>query len=158
MYLSAIIAANLIITTFGPSASIITALVFIGLDITARDALHEAWHHDQLWLKMALLIGTGSLLSYLVEAGSARVAVASFTAFAGAGIADTMIYTLLSKRSWMVKVNGSNLVSAAIDSLLFSPLAFGVILPVVIIGQFAAKVIGGAAWSLMLAHRVMVTE
>jgi len=49
-----------------------------------------------------------------------------------------------------VRVNGSNVVSAAVDSVVFPTLAFGSFLPWVILGQFLAKVAGGAVWSLIL--------
>ena len=55
LYLSAIVAANLIVNHFGPSASIITALVLIGLDLTTRDHLHDAWHGQNLKRNMVLL-------------------------------------------------------------------------------------------------------
>ena len=50
----------------------------------------------------------------------------------------------------MVRVNGSNVFSAAVDSAVFPTLAFGVFLPWVILGQFAAKVAGGFVWSMIL--------
>jgi hypothetical protein len=67
MYLAAIILANLSSATFGPSASIVNAFVFIGLDLTARDKLHEAWNRNGLVWKMGLLILTGSFLSLVIN-------------------------------------------------------------------------------------------
>ena len=43
LYLFAIVAANLLVARFGPSVTIINAFLFIGLDLTTRDGLHEAW-------------------------------------------------------------------------------------------------------------------
>lgn len=40
--------------------------------------------------------------------------------------------------------------SAAIDSVLFPTLAFGVFMPHIVLMQFAAKVGGGAIWSWVL--------
>lgn len=153
LYLIAIIAANLIITRFGPSAAIITAFLFIGLDITARDRLHEIWRGRRLWPKMSLLIASGSALSWLVNRDAGQIALASFAAFAASGAADAAIYHALRNRSWLVKVNGSNLVSAAVDSLVFPTLAFGALLPLVVLGQFAAKIAGGAVWSWILRFK-----
>ena len=59
LYLVAIIAANLIVSQFGPQVSIITAFMFSGLDLPARDGLHEKWQGKHLWWKMLLLIGFG---------------------------------------------------------------------------------------------------
>jgi queuosine precursor transporter len=153
LYLAAIVAANLIITQFGPSATIITAFLFIGLDITARDRLHESWRGRGLWPKMAAIIVSGSLLSWLVNRNAGPIALASFVAFAASGAADTLVYHALRHRPWIVKVSGSNVVSAAVDSLIFPTLAFGALLPLVVVGQFIAKVAGGALWAAILKLR-----
>jgi queuosine precursor transporter len=146
LYLGAIVAANQIITFLGPSAAILTAFVFIGLDLTVRDYLHESWQGKGLMWKMTLLIASGSLISWLVNRDSGPIALASFVAFAAAGIADTVIYQLLKDRTRFLKVNGSNVVSSAVDSLVFPTLAFGRLMPLIVLGQFAAKVFGGAIW------------
>lgn len=153
LYLAAIVAANLIVARFGPQATVLTAFLLIGLDITARDRLHEAWHGRGLWPKMAALIAAGSLLSWGVNARAGPIALASFVAFATSSLADTLTYHLLRQRAWMVKVNGSNLVSAAVDSVIFPTLAFGLLLPLVVLGQFVAKVAGGALWAAALRRR-----
>lgn len=154
LYLTAIIAANLLVAQFGPSVSILNAFLFIGLDLTARDGLHERWHGKQLWWKMVLLIGAGSLLSWLLNRNAGPIALASFAAFAGAGVADTLVYWLLGDKARLVKMNGSNVVSAAVDSFLFPVLAFGLpILWPIVAGQFIAKVLGGFVWSVILTRR-----
>jgi hypothetical protein len=152
LYLAAIVAANLIITQLGPQATIVTAFLFIGLDITARDSLHESWRGGRLWPRMAALIASGSILSWLVNRNAGPIALASFVAFAASGAADTLIYHALRRRAWLVKVNGSNVVSAAVDSLVFPTLAFGMLLPWVVLGQFIAKVAGGAVWAALLGY------
>jgi uncharacterized PurR-regulated membrane protein YhhQ (DUF165 family) len=152
IYLAAIVAANLSVAAFGPSATIITAFLFIGLDITARDRLHEAWRGRALGPKMALLIAAGSLLSWAINRRAGRVALASFAAFAASGAADALVYHLLRHRAWLLKVNGSNIISAAVDSLVFPTLAFGRLIWWVVAGQFVAKVAGGAVWALLLGR------
>jgi uncharacterized PurR-regulated membrane protein YhhQ (DUF165 family) len=137
----------------GPSSVIWVAFLFIGLDLTSRDYLHEAWHNEGLWWKMAVLVGTGSLFTYLLNTSAGPVAIASFVAFALAGIADTITYHLLKDRARMVKINGSNVVSALVDSVVFPTMAFGAFMPLIILGQFAAKVGGGFVWSLILNRR-----
>lgn len=42
MYLVAIVLANLTVAAFGPRMVIVNAFLFIGLDLTARDRLHDA--------------------------------------------------------------------------------------------------------------------
>lgn len=158
LYLAAIVAANLLVASFGPAISIVNALLFIGLDITARDRLHDAWHGRGLVWKMGALIATGSLLSYWVDRATSQIALASFVAFVLANIADTLVYHLLRERAYMVRVNGSNIVSAAVDSLVFPSLAFGALLPAIVLGQFAAKVFGGAMWAFILHKRSVMTQ
>lgn len=149
LYLTAIVAANLLVARFGPSISILNAFLFIGLDITTRDYLHEVWH-SKLWFKMGLLIGCGSLLSWLLNKNAGQIALASFSAFALAAIIDTLVYSILRRKHWLIKVNGSNILSALVDSVAFPTIAFGSFLPLIVLGQFAAKVGGGFIWSLIL--------
>lgn len=153
MYLFAIVAANLTVAMWGPSMTIVNAFLFIGLDLTARDKLHDAWNGRMLWPKMAGLIAVGSLLSWAINRDAGQIAVASFVAFALAGAVDAGAYHLLRHRAWWQRVNGSNVLSAAVDSLVFPTLAFGAFLPLIVLGQFAAKVAGGAMWSLVLGSR-----
>jgi len=150
MYLGSVILANLTIARFGPSAAIAVAFLFIGLDLTSRDKLHEAWHNNGLVWKMGLLIATGSLISWLLNRNAGQIALASFIAFACAAVVDTIVYQILRKQKYMVKVNGSNVFSAAVDSLVFPTIAFGGFLPWITLGQFAAKVFGGLIWAFIL--------
>lgn len=146
----AIMAANLLVAKFGPAVTIVNAFLFIGLDMTTRDALHEEWNGRSLWPKMALLIAAGSGLSWLLNRGAGQIALASCVAFLLSGAADALVYTILENRARMVKINGSNVISAAVDSIAFPSIAFGSFMPGVVLGQFASKVIGGFVWSLIL--------
>lgn len=150
LYLAAIVAANLSVATFGPSVSILNAFLFIGLDLTARDRLHEEWQGRGLWLKMLSLIAAGSVISYLLNSNAGQIAIASFAAFLCAGVVDALAYNLLRNKTYLIKVNGSNVFSALADSLLFPTIAFGAFMPLIVLGQFLAKVIGGAVWAFVL--------
>ncbi len=152
LYLVAVVGANLLVASFGPASVFIVAFLFIGLDLTTRDGLHEAWHGRGLWPKMLLLIGGGSLLSWLLNRNAGPVALASFVAFAAAGSVDALTYQLLHRQPWFVKINGSNVFSAAADSIIFPTIAFGAFMPLIVLGQFAAKVGGGFLWALVLRH------
>jgi hypothetical protein len=57
----------------------------------------------------------------------------------------------LREKTRFLKINGSNVVSSGVDSLIFPTLAFGQLMPVIVIGQFAAKVLGGAVWFFIIA-------
>jgi hypothetical protein len=151
LYLAAIVAANLSTARFGPSASIVNALLLIGLDLTARDRLHDSWRGRGLWLRMAVLIATGSAISWVLNRDAGQIALASCVAFGLAGAADALAYHLLGSKARLLRINGSNVVSAVVDSAVFPALAFGFpLLWPVMLGQFAAKTVGGACWSLIL--------
>jgi len=150
LYLIAIIVANLLVVKFGPKVIVIGAFFLIGFDLTARDGLHELWGGKWMWLKMFALILSGSILSFILNKNSLHIAIASLVAFLAAGIADALIYHFLRRKKWMIKVNGSNMASAMLDSMIFPTLAFGALMPLVILGQFSAKLIGGLMWSLVL--------
>lgn len=151
MYLLAAVLANLSVAYFGPSSTIVNAFLFIGLDLTARDKLHDAWQGRYLWVKMFLLIAVGSGISYLLNRNAGMIAVASLAAFGVAGIVDAIVYQFLHDKKWMMKVNGSNIFSALADSLVFPTIAFGGFLPLIVMGQFTAKVAGGFIWSWIIA-------
>lgn len=150
LYLAAIVTANLAVTHFGPGASIVTAFLFIGLDLTTRDALHDKWRGRNLPLYMAGLITAGGLISYLLNHDARTIALASSVAFMAAAAVDTIIYTVLREQPRLLRMNGSNIPSAFTDSLIFPALAFGGLLWPIVLGQFAAKVGGGFLWSLIL--------
>lgn len=150
VYLFAIVLANITVAYFGPAFSIINAFILIGLDLTTRDMLHELWKNNKLWLKMFGLILLGGIISFILNRNTLNIAIASCIAFAAAGTIDAISYQILHKKNYLVKVNGSNVFSGLADSIIFPTLAFGVFMPLIILGQFAAKVFGGFLWSLAL--------
>lgn len=150
LYLVAIVLANLSVAHFGVTFVYINAFLFIGLDLTARDKLHDAWNKKNLFPKMTVLILSGSLLSYLLNRNAGTIAMASFAAFGLAGIVDSIFYHLLRNKNKQIQINGSNVPSALVDSIVFPTIAFGSFLPAVVLGQFVAKTIGGFVWSIIL--------
>lgn len=153
VYLCSVIAANLLVARFGAPITPLVAFVFIGLDITTRDKLHDSWHNRHLWLRMAALILSGSALSFLLNRAALQIAIASFVAFAVSGAIDAVVYQALRKATPFERVNWSNLVSGAVDSLLFPALAFGWPPSMEIVyGQATAKIAGGLFWSLVMAR------
>lgn len=156
-YLAAIIAANLTVAQFGPSGSVLTAFLCIGLNLSARDRLHTEWSGAGLKWKMASLILGGSVLSWVLNAGAGRVALASAVAFMASEAVDAVVFTLAKRRRWMVRANTSNAVSAMVDSVVFPTLAFGAFLPVIVAGQYLAKVFGGAVWAWLLRPKGAAT-
>lgn len=152
IFFLAIVLANLSVFWFGPISTIFNAFFLVGLDLTIRDKLHETWRNRNLGLKMLLLISAGSVITFILNRDTLQIAFASVVAFSLATLVDTIIYSLLIKRKFLIKANTSNLGSAFADSIAFPTIAFGGFLPIIIIGQFAAKVLGGFLWSLLINH------
>jgi hypothetical protein len=150
IYLVAITFANLGAYLFGPWITPITSLVFIGIDLSIRDKLHDVWSSNRLWFKMFLLVLTGSLITCLINLEAYQIAIASVVAFTAASIGDTLVYHYLRRKPFLVKSNTSNLMAAALDSLLFPTIAFGSLMPSIVLLQFTAKILGGFVWSLVI--------
>lgn len=146
LYLGAMVAANLLVWWFGPWSSPAIAFFLIGMDLTLRDVMQERFTRWQL----ACVIIAGSAATWLLNPSAARIAVASALAFLASALADWATYAALRSRPWLVRSNGSNLVGAAVDSVLFPTLAFGALLPAIVALQFVAKVAGGGVWSLII--------
>ena len=149
VYALAMTAANLSIAAFGPAISPVNAFFLIGLDLTLRDWLHvrlRAWY-------MGLLIVATGLLTYALNPAAGMIAVASACAFSAAAVVDWATFASL-RGTWLFRANGSNVAGAAVDSLLFPTIAFGVLMPGIIVAQFAAKVVGGAMWAWLFQGRL----
>lgn len=152
VFLAAIIAANLITTHYGPTASIYVAFFLIGLDFITRDRLADFWGTTR-WAKMIALIAAGGLLSYYVNRDAATIAIASMVAFASAEMVEAVAYHVLRRRRWTERAPQAALLAAAVDSLVFPTLAFGgTILWSITFGQFFAKLAGAVVWTWIVAR------
>lgn len=149
IYITALVLANLSVAHFGPWVSPINAFLLIGLDLSLRDKLHERWK-DNLWIKMlALIVGAG-IISFVLNPASMIISIASVVAFICAGLVDAFVYQKLISKDWMIKSNASNASGAAVDSIVFPTIAFGSLMPEIVLLQFVAKVVGGGLWSWVL--------
>ena len=148
IYAVAMTCANLSIAAFGPWVSPINAFFLIGLDLALRDWLHVRL---RVWQMGALIAATG-LLTYILNPSAQHIAIASALSFAVAALADWLTFTKL-QGSWLRRSMGSNVVGAAVDSLIFPTLAFGALMPAIVLMQFAAKVAGGAVWACALNRK-----
>ena len=148
-YAVAMIAANLLVATFGPSITAINAFFLIGLDLTLRDWLHVRL---KTWQMGCLIVGTGGL-TYLLNPAAGMIAVASAVAFLVAALVDWAVF-IRTTGSWIKRANVSNTAGAAVDSLLFPTIAFGALMPEIVALQFVAKVAGGAVWSYVLEKKL----
>lgn len=146
IYAAAMTAANLIVAAFGPWVSPINAFVLIGLDLALRDWLHVRL---KVWQMGALIAATGAL-TYVLNPAAGMIAIASAAAFTSAAVVDWSVFAKL-RGSWLFRANGSNVAGAAVDSLIFPTIAFGALMPHIVLMQFAAKVAGGALWAWVIS-------
>lgn len=151
IYFSAIVAANLSVAALGPWISPLNSFLFIGLDLSLRDHLHDSWSGGNLWARMLALIAFAGVVSYVLNPASAQIAMASVVAFVAAGVVDAVSYHLMRSRPYLQRSNASNASSALVDSVVFPALAFGAFLPHIVAMQFFAKVCGGFVWSIVLS-------
>ena len=150
IYIFSLTVANLLVAWLGPWFSPINAFVLIGLDLFLRDKLHERWQNNRLALRMLGMIGAAGVLSYLINQNAGMIAIASTAAFVSAMAVDSLIYHKLRHLPWWKKANGSNIGGAAVDSIVFPTIAFGVLMPQIVLLQFVCKVFGGFVWSFII--------
>lgn len=148
VYITAITAANLAVWAIGPWASPGIAFALIGLDLSLRDRLHDR-HGICL---SAGLTATAAAVAYALNPAAGQIAAASCVAFLAAGLADAAVYQVMRRRPTLARMNVSNTAGALVDSLVFPTLAFGALMPDIVVLQFVAKVAGGAVWAWVL-HR-----
>lgn len=146
IYISSICMANFSVYLFGPISTPANAFIFIGLDFFIRDKLHERIGI----MKMLTIIAAAGAISFSINPSTDMIAFASFSAFAISSFADAFVYQSLIGKTWLVKSNASNIVSSSVDSFVFPIIAFGGFFPLIVTGQFAAKVFGGVFWSFIL--------
>jgi len=145
-----IVGSNLITAHFGPIASPFVAFFGIGLEFVLRDALHEKWHGKNLKIKTLGLIFLGGIVTYILNHNAGMICVASVLAFSVALLVDAIVYEIVYRKPMLIKMNTSNVFSSLADSIIFPCVAFGHIMPLIIIGQFIAKVFGGFLWSIVI--------
>ena len=150
IYIVSLTIANLLVAWLGPWFSPINAFVLIGLDLILRDKLHDRWGNNRLALRMLGVIATAGAISYLVNQNAGMIAVASTVAFMSAMAVDSLIYHKLRHLPWWQKANGSNIGASAVDSVVFPTIAFGSLMPQIVLLQFVCKVAGGLVWSLII--------
>lgn len=144
-YAAAMVAANLLVSVFGPVVTPLNAFVLIGFDLAVRDWLHVRL---RVWQMLLLIVATGAV-TYGLNPAAGIIAVASAVSFTAAALVDWSVFSAVTG-SWFRRANASNIAGAAVDSLLFPTIAFGALLPHIVAMQFIAKVAGGAVWAWIL--------
>lgn len=145
IYAAALLLANLSAATFGPWVTPVNAFVLIGLDLALRDLLHARL---RWWQMLCVIIGT-AYLSWLISQDAGRIAIAGAVAFGLSGAVDWILFARVNG-SWERRAHTSNTAGAAVDSLVFPLIAFGSLMPAIVVSQFAAKTVGAAIWVLVI--------
>lgn len=145
IYAFAIILANLIVAQFGPVSTPYNAFFLIGLDLALRNYLSLKMTKLSM---LAMIVGTG-LLSYFINPASGMIAVASGVAFTAASIVDWVVFNTATG-AWLRRNFAGNFAGAFVDSILFPTIAFGALMPGIILVQFLAKLAGGTVWGWLI--------
>ena len=137
--------ANLSVAMWGPSVTAINAFILIGLDLALRDWLQ---FRLKAWQMGGLIAATGAL-TFILNPAAGMIAVASSVAFTAAALVDWATFASI-RGTWIQRANCSNMAGAAVDSLIFPTIAFGALMPQIVLAQFVAKVAGGAFWAYLM--------
>lgn len=146
-YAIAMTLANLSVAAFGPVVSPINSFFLIGFDLAMRDWLHVRLKQTHM---LALIAGTG-VLTYVLNPAAGMIAIGSASAFTLAALVDFAVFSKVSG-SWLKRSNTSNVAAAAVDSIVFPTIAFGALMPHIVLMQFVAKVAGGAIWAWAISR------
>src|SRR5690625_1036018 len=125
VYVAATLLANFTLDSFIPLGDFFLVNVgtlFFGLTFTQRDRLHR-YGRRAVYAMILLAASTNVLLAASLGTPLRFVAV-SFITILLAEAADTEVYQRLLERRWLVRVASSNAVSAPLDTVLFTLLAF----------------------------------
>lgn len=145
VYVLVIVIANLSTTYFGLWITPLNAFFLIGAELVLRDVMHESLSK----IRMLSIVVIAGIISFLINADSKNIAIASFLAIVVSCLVDYYVYSK-TKGTWIKRSNNSNFFSGFTDSLIFPLVAFGVFNPYVFILQWMAKFIGGFIWALIL--------
>lgn len=96
--------------------------LFFGITFTQRDRVH-AFGRRAVYLTIFVAAGTNVALAAALGTPLRYIAV-SFLSIVIAETADTEIFQRLKDRRWLTRVASSNAVSAPLDTLIFTLLAF----------------------------------
>lgn len=146
-YILVVILANLSTTYFGIWITPFNAFFLIGAELVLRDVMHESLSKT----KMLGIIIIAGFISFIINAESKNIAIASFVAIVVSCFVDYYVYSK-TKGKWTKRSNTSNFFSGFTDSLIFPLIAFGFFNPYIFTLQWLAKFVGGFIWTLLLSN------
>jgi len=125
VYVGCTILANFTFDSFLPLGDFFLVNVgtfFFGVTFTQRDRLHRFGRG--VVYRVILFAAGANVLAALAVGTPLRYVAVSFLAIVVSEAADTEVYHRLLHRRWIARVAGSNAVSAPLDTILFTTLAF----------------------------------
>lgn len=125
VYVSATLLANFTLDSFLPVGSFFllnVGTLFFGLTFTQRDRVHRFGRRAVY--RMIFVAAAANVLLAAALGTPLRYVAVSFLTIVLSETADTEVYQRLLHRRWLVRVAGSNAVSAPLDTVLFTLLAF----------------------------------
>lgn len=154
VYLTAVLTANYTAIWFIPFpvfGMVAFGTLVFGATFTARDYVHKLGRR-YVYTMIAIAALASAVLS-LTGPVDWRIILASVTAIILAETADTEIFAALIKRSWLLRVAGSNAVSIPLDSVLFNLIAFAGVFAIpmlvsIIFGEIVVKFLAGGVVAL----------
>jgi len=158
LYLLAFVLANFIVLWFGPKGLIFTSLFLIPFDFVIRCMFHEQWKGKELILKLGSLVIFASLITYLINKNSLNIALGSSFGFIFAQIFAGIFYQSFIKKSYFIKVNGSDFIGIIVDSIVFQLIAFNFVDIKISGGQILLKVLGGLFWYWVIFKKFKLQE
>jgi len=125
VYVAATLLANYTLDAFlpvGPWFLVNVGTLFFGVTFTQRDRVHR--YGRPAVYAMIFSAAVMNVLAALSVGTPLRYVAVSFLAIVVSEAADTEVYQRMIRRRWLVRVLSSNAVSAPIDTILFTVLAF----------------------------------
>ena len=146
LYVLAFVISNLAVLKWGVDGLIFSSLFLIPFDFVMRSVFHETWKGKELVVKLGSLIILSSIATLLINYSTIWIAIASAVGFFVAQLAAGLFYQLSIKKSFFIKVNGSDLIAIIIDAIIFQFIAFGNLNYYVFFTQIILKLFGGFIW------------
>ena len=125
VYAASTVLANYTLDAFLPIGGwflVNVGTLFFGVTFTQRDRVHRFGR--RVVYAMILAAAVANVLAALQVGTPLRYVAVAFLAIVASETADTEVYARLVKRRWLVRVASSNAVSAPLDTVLFTVLAF----------------------------------
>lgn len=171
IYILAVLVANATADTFIKMGEVWIAwgTLAFGFTFTQRDRVHEFGRravYSMIGMAAVLCVIQSIVMTWMnPEAATVpwRIVGASFFAIILSEAADTEVYQRLRRRSWFVRVLGSNAVSIPLDTVFFTLAAFAGVFPngdlvKMILGDLIAKTVIGAVAALWRGRAGIVAD